>query len=143
MSVVVRRAGRESIDRCLALRRRVFVEEQGVSEDLEVDGEDDRCEHFLATDDEEALGTARLRAIDPRVAKAERVCVDPKARSRGVGAKLMLALEDFARSRGFAEVALNAQTPVERFYARLGYVREGDEFFEAGIPHVAMRKFLT
>ena len=142
-SVEVRRARPHELERCLAIRREVFVEEQGVSADEEMDAHDALCAHFLALRGGEAIGTARLRVTDDGHVKAERVAVRRSCRRAGVGRALMRRLEDEARARGAGELLLNAQLPVVPFYERLGYRVEGPEFLEAGIPHRAMRMPLT
>jgi ElaA protein len=128
-------------ERCLALRREVFIAEQGVAEALEIDGDDDACVHFLAVEGDEPVGTARLRIIGDK-AKAQRVAVRKSWRGRGIGAKVMAALEHEARTRGAAKVTLSSQTHALPFYARLGYVAHGDVYDDAGIPHRDMTKSL-
>jgi len=139
----VRRARPDELARCLAIRRAVFVEEQGVPLEEEMDAHDPACAHFLALSLGEAVGTARLRVTGDGRPKAERVAVRRPFRRAGVGRALMCALEDEARARGQRELVLNAQVAVVAFYERLGYRAEGPEFLEAGIPHRAMRKPLT
>jgi predicted GNAT family N-acyltransferase len=119
----------------------VFVLGQGVPEDLEVDGLDPGCTHFVARLVARAIGTARLRDADGS-AKAERVAVLEAARGAGAGSALMEVLEAEARGRGYPCVILSAQEAVIPFYARLGYGLESERFFEAGIPHRKMRKLL-
>lgn len=128
----------------MAVRIEVFVEEQGVPAEIERDAYEAESEHFVAYRDEgpsEAVGTTRLREKDG-LAKIERVAVRRSARGEGWGERLMSAAEERARERGFDEALLNAQSQVEAFYQRLGYETVGDEFDEAGIPHVEMRKRL-
>jgi ElaA protein len=129
----------DELARCLAIRRRVFVDEQGVAPADEQDGRDADCLHWLAWQDGEAVGTARLRAV-PGGQKAERVAVLPAFRDRGVGAALMRALEACAWQRGAAQLLLHAQSDAVPFYLRLGYTIEGPAFAEAGIPHRKMSK---
>jgi len=118
------------------VRRRVFIEEQGVPEDLEWDAEDACSLHALASvGDGEAVGTARLLA-DGHIG---RVAVLLPWRHAGVGSALVARLVDEARRRGHAVVQLNAQVTVLGFYARLGFVAHGPVFDDAGIPHRAMR----
>jgi predicted GNAT family N-acyltransferase len=137
----VRRAVEAEISACLDIRRRVFVAEQGVAEEIEVDGLDPGCAHFVAQLDGRPVGTARFRVAGD-VAKIERVAVLAEHRTTGVGGALMAALEEHARREGFARVVLNGQTQVADFYERRGYRREGDVFVEADIPHVRMTKAL-
>jgi ElaA protein len=136
LRVVPARAGERAP--CFEIRRRVFIEEQGVATSEELDGQDDACFHWLAFLGAEPVGTARLRASSEGW-KAERVAVLPAARRHGVGEALMRALEAEAWRRGAAEVVLHAQTAVIPFYERLGYTAEGPVFDEAGIPHRLMR----
>ena len=131
----------DALPRCHAIRHIVFVEGQGVPEPHEVDGLDEECVQLLLQCDGADAGTARLREIDG-TAKAERVAVLADARGRGLGRRLMDALEAEARRRGFAELVLHAQVGVIAFYEKLGYVPEGERFVEAGITHQAMRKKL-
>lgn len=128
----------------MAVRIDVFVEEQDVPEDIERDEYEPESEHFVAYRDgdrTQVVGTTRLREKDG-VAKIERVAVRQDARGEGWGIRLMAAAEERARDRGLDEALLHAQAQVEGFYEHLGYTRVGDEFDEAGIPHVEMRKSL-
>jgi predicted GNAT family N-acyltransferase len=138
-----RRARSDELALCFDIRREVFVAEQGVPVDEEIDGRDARCLHFLAFVATDAVGTARLRFTDDGHAKAERVAVRRAVRATGAGTLLMRALEAEARARGHDRLVLNAQVPVLPFYEKLGYVIDGPEFKEAGIAHRAMSKRLT
>jgi len=141
-TVSVRRAKDGELDRCLAIRRRVFVEEQGIPETLEIDGLDSLCVHWLAFEGEQAIGTARLRFVEGGRARAERVAVLADQRGRGVGAALLAAIEAEALLKGCTEVVVHAQVQTVPFYERLGFLVCGDEFEEAGIPHREMRRRL-
>jgi predicted GNAT family N-acyltransferase len=137
--VTVGVVGQEALPECLAVRRAVFIQEQQVPEDLEVDGLDPEALHVLARDAAgRAVGTARLRVLEGGRAKVERVAVLAAARGAGVGARLMDALEAEARRRGLVQVDLSAQVPVLGFYAARGYEAHGPEFMDAGIPHRKM-----
>ncbi|WP_226013065.1 GNAT family N-acetyltransferase [Halomicrobium salinisoli] len=138
----VERVDEESLTPVLALRRAVFVEEQGVPEDRERDGRDDEAVHFLARVDGDPVGTARLRRAGGATGKVERVAVLPAHRGDGWGRRLMTAVEDEARRRGLDRLRLHAQTSVEGFYRALDYETTSDVFEEAGIPHVEMEKRL-
>lgn len=128
------------LEQAFAIRLRVFVVEQGVPERLEIDGRDETARHLLALQAGCPVGTLRTRLLEGgRIAKIERVAVLPEARGAGAGLALMRAVLALARSAGSEVARLHAQTRAERFYARLGFVAEGPEFEEDGIPHVAMR----
>jgi len=124
----------------LEVRREVFIEEQDVPEELELDGKDGEATHFLARIDGDPVGTARLREYDDGVAKVERVAVREPLRGEGWGERIMAAVESHAREAGYERVRLAAQVPVVGFYERLGYEIVSEEFEDAGIPHRSMEK---
>lgn len=128
----------DDIAACQGLRRAVFMEEQGVSEAEEFDGLDSDAIHLLATVGGVPMGTARL-FVTGSVGKIGRVCVLQQARGTGLGAALMRAACDHFRVLGGVDrVVLDAQIHALGFYQQLGFVAEGDEFDDAGIPHMRM-----
>lgn len=132
----------QDIPTCQALRRVVFIDEQGVSEADEVDGLDGKAIHLLAWDGECPVGTARL-LVKAGVGKIGRVCVLPEARGLGLGAALIgSALEVLRVQPGVTEAYLGSQSHATGFYEKLGFVVEGEEFLDAGIPHRHMRRAL-
>lgn len=134
--------GTGDIEACKAVRREVFIVEQGVPEAEEWDGLDAECTHFLAVAGTRPVGTARLRVTPGGEARAQRVAVLRARRGQDIGRMLMEAIEREAHDRGHAEVVLEAQVQAIPFYERLGYAAEGDVFLDAGIPHRRMRKRL-
>ena len=124
------------MDAARIIRDAVFCEEQGVPANLEWDGKDRLCEHFLLDADGVAIATARVRPYGPSIFKVERVAVLREKRSLGAGQAIMKYILNRLRNSG--TIVLNAQARVEDFYERLGFVREDDTFEEAGIPHVHM-----
>jgi len=126
--------------RLSAVRRVVFIDEQGVPEALEWDEHDVPALHLLATaDDGTPIGCARLLP-DGHLG---RMAVLPAWRRRGVGRALLAAALDAARTHGNTTLRLSAQTHAAGFYARAGFVAVGKDYEEAGIPHVAMQKALS
>lgn len=123
---------------CLAIRREVFCVEQGVPEDIEIDGRDPECRHYLLRLGGQATGTARTREIEPGVAKVERVAILAARRGGGLGTALMRHVLAALDERGLTAIVLHAQAHSEAFYCALGFAREGAPFEEAGIPHIAM-----
>lgn len=122
------------------LRERVFVVEQGVPAELEMDEFDTVCRHALARGaDGAVIATGRLLP-DGHIG---RMAVDADWRNRGVGGEVLEALVREARTRGMAEVVLNAQVHAQAFYERHGFVAEGAIFLEAGIEHRTMRRRLS
>ncbi|BDH04251.1 acetyltransferase [Streptomyces seoulensis] len=124
--------------------------EQGVPQDIEYDAYDASAVHVLAVDEDGVpLGTGRLlhgeaaaakTGGDASVGSLGRLAVTRRARGLGVGAALVRAIEDAARSLGLTAVDLHAQTQALGFYERLGYTAYGPEFQDAGIAHRAMRR---
>lgn len=122
------------------VRYEVFVVEQKVPIELEWDDMDAQCVHALVSDESGTpLATGRLLP-DGHIG---RMAVLEKARGAGLGGRMLEALIAAARERGDSVVMLNAQTHAEPFYARFGFERDGEEFMEAGIPHIAMRRHLA
>ncbi|MFE2557510.1 GNAT family N-acetyltransferase [Streptomyces sp. NPDC059352] len=142
----------EDRDACFTVRREVFVEEQGVPQELEYDTYDETAVHVLAVRaDGLPLGTGRLlygadaldrTGGDASVGSLGRLAVGKAARGLGIGAAIVRAIEGAARERGLAAVDLHAQTHALGFYERLGYEAYGPEFPDAGMPHRAMRRAL-
>ena len=140
------------LEACFAVRKQVFVVEQGVPEDLEYDEYDPVAVHVLAVrEDGVPLGTGRLlygevaaakTGGDPSLGSLGRLAVSAEARGLGVGVALVRAVEGAARARGLTAVDLHAQTHALGFYERLGYEPYGPEYEEAGIPHRGMRRVL-
>ena len=121
------------------IRTEVFVEEQQVPAELEMDDMDALCLHAVAYEaDGTPIGTGRLLP-DGHIG---RMAVRKTARGSGVGAALLQALMAQARARGDKLVALSAQTHAAPFYQRHGFAIEGEEFYEAGIAHINMQRNL-
>lgn len=123
-----------------AIRRRVFIEEQHVPEDMEWDEHDMASVHFLALDaDGNAVGCVRLLPTG----QISRLSVLENHRSEGIGRRLLEAAITEARARGLREIFLHAQTHATSFYEAAGFLVDGGIFIEAGIPHRLMVKVLT
>jgi predicted GNAT family N-acyltransferase len=117
---------------CRAIRERVFVKEQGVPRQLEVDGLDDDCSHFLAYRAGMAIATARTRHTS-RGLKLERVAVLRENRGRAAGRTLVAHV--LSQVPAGATVYIHAQQSALGFWERAGFVAEGAPFEEAGIVH--------
>lgn len=118
-----------------AIRFKVFVEEQGVPIDEELDGMDSSSTHFLATIEGEPVGVARLMSSG----QIGRMAVLKSFRRAGIGARLLQEAVATAAARGQPEPFLHAQTHALDFYAANGFEAFGDIFLDAGIEHRAMR----
>jgi ElaA protein len=129
----------EDISPCHALRRAVFIEEQGISEPEEWDDLDGAAIHLLAHEGQTPLGTARL-IIAGTTGKIGRLCVAKSARGTGLGAALVTESCLHLKELGCLRAYLSAQTYAIAFYERLGFVAYGAEYDDAGIPHRDMEK---
>jgi predicted GNAT family N-acyltransferase len=117
------------------IRNTVFGQEQQIPRELDWDGNDPACLHVVATDSKgNTIGTGRILADG----KIGRLAVLKRWRSQGVGARMLEALVDFARSRDLGKVYLHAQAHAVPYYEKSGFKKEGDEFIEAGIRHIKM-----
>jgi predicted GNAT family N-acyltransferase len=116
---------------------RVFVKEQGVPAEIELDRDDEQAFHFLASDTGKPIGTARVVTRRGN-AKIGRMAVVKRNRYRGVGAKLLKQAVRLAKTKGARKIFLHAQVSVIGFYAKAGFRCVGPVFSEAGIPHRKM-----
>ncbi|TCN00776.1 putative GNAT family N-acyltransferase [Paenibacillus sp. BK033] len=123
------------------IRKKVFVDEQGVPAENEYDEFEESSKHVLVLYNNEPVAAGRVRVVDG-VAKLQRICVLASHRKYGLGRAVVEALESVAREDGLKEAKLNGQTHAEAFYAKLGYHTVSDVFLEEGIPHVTMKKTL-
>lgn len=128
------------IEQCMSIREIVFVNEQGVDPELERDGKDHVAIHYLAADDDDTVGAARVMVQD-QYFKFQRVAVLGKLRGTGVGAALMQFMMDDLAKRSDASTKrffLSSQVSAIPFYEKLGFSICSDEYEEAGIPHKDM-----
>lgn len=133
----------EEREAIFALRMIVFVEEQNVPPEEELDAYDVTATHFLAsTEQGEIIGTARLLDKGEGTGKVGRVAVLKEWRGKSIGALLMNEVERHARGSGYRRLILDAQCYAIPFYAKLGYIAEGDIFLDANIEHRFMTKIL-
>ncbi|MCA1031138.1 GNAT family N-acetyltransferase [Bacillus timonensis] len=129
----------QEMNDALSIRRTVFVDEQQVPEEEEIDQYEDEATHFVLYDGVQPIGAGRFRVLEG-IGKVERICVLSTNRKSGAGKLIMNAIEDYAASKDIHKLKLNAQTHAEDFYARIGYETVSDIFMDAGIPHVTMVK---
>jgi predicted GNAT family N-acyltransferase len=125
-----------------ALRTRVFVEEQGVPPEIEQDAADDDAVHVLSRDDRGAVVATGRLLVRGRSAGIGRMAADAAVRGRGHGAAVLAELHRQAVLLGVTEIELHAQVGARGFYERAGYTAVGEEYEEAGITHVTMRRRL-
>ncbi|HZG75454.1 MAG TPA: GNAT family N-acetyltransferase [Paenibacillus sp.] len=136
----------EALQQAFRIRMEVFVDEQKVPSDLEMDEYDvspAAARHALLEVDCAPAATGRFIEYKPDTAKMQRIAVRQPYRGKGVGRALMLGLEAWAKEAGYAYALLDAQCQAEPFYLSLGYETVSPEtFLDAGIPHVRMKKSL-
>lgn len=126
------------------VRKEVFVKEQEVPIEIEIDELEDKATHFVIyNDDKKPQAAARLRIIEGSKAKLERICVLKEARSFGLGHKLLEVLETEAVANGAKEAVMHAQVHALPFYEKKGYKAVSEPFEEAGMKHVKMTKTLS
>jgi predicted GNAT family N-acyltransferase len=123
-----------------ALRTRVFVEEQGVPPEIEQDAADDDAVHVLSRDDAGAVVATGRLLVRGSTAGIGRMAADASVRGQGHGAAVLEELHRQAVLRGVTAIELHAQVSARGFYERAGYTAVGEEYEEAGIPHVTMRR---
>ena len=142
-SVVVKLVESEpELDSAMQVRFRVFVSEQGVPPEEELDEEDAAAIHAIALVGGQVVATARLLFQDGEAARIGRMAVEMDWRRLGIGGQILAFLEETALAEGAQRVTLHAQEYVKAFYASHGYREHGTTFLEANIPHVEMRKEL-
>jgi predicted GNAT family N-acyltransferase len=125
------------------IRFRVFVEEQGVPRDIELDERDADCVHALAYEQGKVVGTGRLLPREENagaVAHIGRMAVLAECRGKGIGGRILESLIDKARERGDKLIALSAQVHAVEFYRSHGFEPMGEIYADAGIPHRKMRR---
>lgn len=130
------------MQRAWAIRRRVFIEEQHVPEEIEMDADDAHAFHALALLDDAAIGCGRMLDHGAAEIKLGRMAVLPEFRKTGVGALILRFLIERARTRGFRKAVLHAQLSAEGFYLKEGFSPVGAVFDEAGIAHRKMERAL-
>ena len=139
-NITVKRVETEAdMEAAVGIRFRVFVDEQSVPPEIELDEYDAVATHAIALLDGSAIGTGRA-IVEGNSARIGRMAVDLPHRRGGVGGLILRFLEDEARAQGATEFVLHAQEYVKSFYAAHGYAEHGDTFMEAGILHIEMRK---
>jgi len=138
---IVKVTTEDQLKDAFTIRKTVFVEEQQVPEEEEIDQFEDAADHFVLYDENHPVGAGRFRVVDGK-GKVERICVLSSYRGKGAGKIIMEAIEQHALEKGLKKLKLNAQTHAIPFYEKLQYEVVSDEFLDAGIPHKTMEKAL-
>ena len=128
----------------LHIRNEVFVHEQQVPLELEIDEYEALAIHFVLYDEHDhALATLRLLPLENSQMKLQRMAVIKEARHKHLGQQLIQFAEDFCREQHVTSITLGGQESAIAFYQKLGYQVEGERFMDAGIPHFTLTKKLT
>lgn len=138
---------KEELNLAFALRIEVFVKEQKVPIELELDDKDhsDNTVHIGYFHEDNLIGVARLIDMDKDVIHIGRVVIDKEYRGQGIGRELIIGCENIAQQilKRKTIIELSAQIQAENFYKSLGYNRVNDKIYlDAGIEHVNMRKVI-
>ncbi|QKM65007.1 GNAT family N-acetyltransferase [Polynucleobacter tropicus] len=136
------RPWQEAQKNAFKVRHEVFILEQKVPEDLEIDEFDPAAFHVLAYSDNTCIGTARLHINNEGFGQIGRMAVLPSFRNKGLGREIMKALIGTAKSKGISSLTLHAQVSAIPFYEKLGFIANGPIYDEAGIPHRNMMMVL-
>jgi predicted GNAT family N-acyltransferase len=118
-----------------AVRREVFIREQGVPEDMELDEYDAGAVHALAYLNAQCIATARLVRLDAKSAQIGRMAVLVALRGQGIGTAMLKKLLELAMSEDISSLILHSQVSAVSFYEKLGFKADGPTYQEAGIPH--------
>ena len=133
-------SSKEEMEKSYAIRTKVFCEEQKISKEIEFDNLDHLCSHFLIFDDKKVIATARVRQKEENILKIERVAVLFEFRRLKVGSTLIKnIIHYFINLNENICFILHSQVEVTDFYESINFISYGDEFFEDGIPHIAMK----
>ncbi len=131
----------QELEEAFRVRINVFVKEQGVPEDCEIDQNEKAAEHVILCDGSKVVGTGRVRYFGC-LAKLERICILQEYRKLDAGRMIVEGLEKLARAKGMTKAKLHGQTQAEGFYHKQGYKTSSEVFMEDGIPHVLLLKVL-
>ncbi len=134
--------GGVELQEAFEVRREVFVREQGISEDLVLDGHDGEALHMVVKDGERIIGSARVQILADNQAKLERMAVLERYRRKGIGREMLQFLDAVWKDKQVQQVLIHAQLEVVPFYRLCGFDEFGSPFREAGIKHIKMHKQL-
>ena len=128
---------KSELNKAFEIRTTVFIEEQNVPTELEIDGLDSEAEHFIAYLHSKPIGCARIRK-NKDFAKLERIAIIKEYRCRGFGKQLTNFLVEYCKQNNYNKIKLHSQIYISDFYKKLGFKPVGKKFFEAGIEHIEM-----
>lgn len=127
----------KDIQKLLEVRKIVFIDEQNVPPELEIDEHDKSAIHFVVLYNHDIIGTARL-VISDKKGKIGRMCILRELRGKGFGLKLMNKIIEYSKDIGLEYLYLESQVHAIPFYEKIGFIVKGKEYMDAGIPHKKM-----
>jgi len=130
---------KEDLKACYEIRTKVFIEEQNVSSEIEMDDLDSIASHFLIYSDKIPVATGRLVKTNDNMGKIGRIAVLKEYRGQNIGYFLMNKIINYAKEQNLSILPISAQSHALAFYEKFGFKAYGEEFLEANIPHYMMR----
>jgi predicted GNAT family N-acyltransferase len=127
---------REELEQVFNIRKKVFIEEQNVPKDIELDEFDENAEHFIAYLEDKPIGCSRVRFND--LVKLERIAIIKEHRNKGYGTFLTGFMIKYCKQKNSNGILIHSQVYVEDFYKKFGFKIIDEPFYEAGIEHVKM-----
>jgi predicted GNAT family N-acyltransferase len=142
MKIIFFQNKEEKLEECFKIRREVFIKEQKIDEEIEIDDDDKKVVHLLLYDEnEKAIGTARINKINLyNEVKLQRICLLKESRGKGYGNLMMRELLNYCNNNFDKDIliSLDSQIYALKFYEKNGFIKIGDNFFEVGIEHCKM-----
>lgn len=146
MKMEIKKAeSKEEIEKCLEIRRKVFIEEKGVPSEIEIDFLDENgseCEHFYAEENGKTVAAFRCVTNENNEVKLQRFCVDSKERGKGIGKQLCQFVFDYYKKKNATKVYAHAKFEALPFYEKCGFKAVSNVFKEANVDHVEIEKKL-
>ncbi len=140
--MILIQAWQEASKQANAIRQKVFIEEQGVPQEMELDEFDPIASHALAFQGDQCIGTGRLIETTQNAGQIGRMAVLADFRGNGTGKAILMALIELARSQKITSISLHSQVSAIPFYEKFGFIAQGSVYEEAGIPHRNMMLIL-
>lgn len=133
----------ETLEKCLEIRKKVFIEEQHVPIEIERDEFDqltEKCHHFIILIGEQAVGTIRVKLLPNNNIQLQRFCLLKEYRKKGIGGQVLFEIENYYKAKGMKKIIFDAQCHAIPLYLACGYHEVSNVFLEAGIEHKKMEK---
>ncbi len=125
----------------IVLRNRVLREPLGMKLTPEFLKKDKDNSHFcLINSDGEMIACLLIKEITKKRIKLRQMAVSENERGKGLGALLIKDTEKILKDEGYSEIELHSREYAKGFYLKSGFIPEGEEFEEIGIPHIKMVK---